>query len=44
VSQFARKPTFGFLQRIYFRNFYGEFVIASRTIEILQLKAGTTGR
>jgi hypothetical protein len=44
VFQFARKPTFGFLQRIDFRNFHGEFMIAFRTIEILQLKAVTTGR
>ena len=43
-SMFARKPTFGLLQRIYLRNFHGEFIIAFRTIEILQLEAVTTGR
>jgi hypothetical protein len=39
VSQFARKPTFGSLQRIDFGNLNREFMIAFRTVEALEFKA-----
>jgi|tagenome__1003787_1003787.scaffolds.fasta_scaffold20970498_5 hypothetical protein len=41
MSQFAGKPTFGFLQRIWFGKF--QYVIAFRALEVLRFMTITAG-